>query len=405
MKPLVRHKKEPALRHGKIALLGVALVTTALAQSPVLSKARLTGPREVVFNTTNQCELNDIPDAPTRAFRDASGTVHLISASSVLYQNLGPTLDSVTHSCQRDHSSKGDPNPADFNDQTWLDSFYSIQGTNRVVALGHMEYHGWAHHGECHDGVGSVSCWYNAETYLFSDDGGYRFKTYQAPDNFVLGVPYQYIVDQGPEGYSIDSNVIKSGDWYYAVASGWDWPPSCYGTNKCLVHGGNAPIRTSDITDPSSWRAWNGHNFGNAFVDPYLGPVSHPREHILTPIPNLAYANGISYHPASGLFIATLIDPFNAYYGPLGVYLTTSPDMVNWTQPVLLATIAEFQSKDPKPPSRWFYGYASLLDPQSTDPNFATIGDEPYLYFVRSDNGNCCYVRVLFRQQIKLTWK
>ena len=401
MNPLVWCLKTSLL----IALVAALFVTAGAGQqSPILSSAELTGSRQVVFDTKNQCELNDIPDAPTRAFRDASGTVHVVSASSVLYQNLGPTLDSVKHSCKRDYSSHGDPNPADFNDQTWLDSFYNIDGTN-VVALGHMEYHGWAHPGECHDGVGSVSCWYNAHTYLFSEDGGYRFKSFQAPGNYVLGVPYRYIVDQGPEGYSIDTNVIKAGDWYYAVASGWDWPPSCYGTNKCLVHGGDAPIRTSDITDPSSWRAWNGHDFGNTFVDPYLGTVAHPGEHIFTPITNLAYANGISYHPASGLFIATLIDPFNDYYGPLGVYLTTSPDMVNWTQPILLATIAELQSKDPKPASRWFYGYASLLDPQSTDPNFATITDTPYLYVVRSDNDNCCYVRVLFRQKIKLTWK
>jgi hypothetical protein len=69
MKPLVHQGKKSIL----FALLAIALATAAAAQSPILTKAQLTGSREVVFDTTNQCELADIPDAPTRAFRDATG--------------------------------------------------------------------------------------------------------------------------------------------------------------------------------------------------------------------------------------------------------------------------------------------------------------------------------------------
>jgi hypothetical protein len=35
-----------------------------------------------------------------RAFRDDTGTIHFISANSITYQSLGPTLTSLVHSCE-----------------------------------------------------------------------------------------------------------------------------------------------------------------------------------------------------------------------------------------------------------------------------------------------------------------
>jgi hypothetical protein len=126
--------------------------------------AVLEGSRVSVFDTsTESCELIDIPDAPARAFRDYLGTVHLVSSHYVLRASLGPTLDSVRHSCEVAYRSKHDPNPAHFDDATWLDSFYSVDGRT-VVALGHMEYHGWEHPGMCSTRNYTAACWYNADT-------------------------------------------------------------------------------------------------------------------------------------------------------------------------------------------------------------------------------------------------
>lgn len=383
-------------------LVVVGASTTSAQQNIGISKVELTGSRAVVFNTKNQCELIDIPDAPARAFRDSMGTIHLVSSHYIMRQSLGPTLESVKHNCDVAYNSRHDPNPAHFDDNTWLDSFYSIDGKN-IVALGHMEYHGWEHPGECSEqGSYSASCWYNVDTYNLSTDGGYHFGSFQPPANYMVGLPFPYIVNSGPEGYSVDTNVIKVGDWYYAFASGWSWPNGCYAHSGCFVPGGASPIRTSDITDPTAWRGWNGMNFGVTFVDPYLGQVANPLQHIFTPIANVLYVNAINFHPASNRFVATLIDPFNQAYGPLGIYLSTSSDLLHWTQPVLVVTVAQLLAKEP--PGNWSYAYASLLDPDSTDPNFSTIGDTPYLYYVRSDENDCCYVRVLFRQKIKISW-
>jgi len=394
-------------------LCGLALIAVSAAQSapeadgqaastiPTITGA-LEGSRIAVFKTPqDSCIQNDIPDAMARAFRDYTGRVHFVSASSDMFESLGPTLDSLQHSCQPAYRSANDPNPADFNDQVWLDSFYTFDGKT-IAALSHTEYHGWAHPGECHS-QNYGECEYDSDTYHLSKDGGYHFESFKAPKNFLAGVPYKYEIDRGPMGYSVDTNIVEFGGWYYAVATDWTWPPNCsgdQGPHRCLVPTGGAPIRTSDVFDPSSWRGWNGTDFSLSFVDPYLAPVSHPEEHVYTPVPYMGFVNAINVYQSANLVVATLWDYWDNELGPPGLYLTTSTDLVNWTKPRLVVTLAELSANDPK--GSWLYAYFSLLDPTTPDLNFSIIGDNPYLYYVRLDNNNA-YHRVLFRQRVKLT--
>jgi len=388
---------------GLLAFASLFANPWADAQPSGISGITFVGPRAVVFDTAkDSCRLIDIPDAPARAFVDYLGVVHVVSSGSVLWQNLGPTLETVTHSCDVAYYSHHDPNPADFDDNTWLDSFYSIDG-QQIVALGHMEYHGWSHPGECAvQGQYDAACWYNADTFHVSNDGGYHFHSFQPPANYILSLPYPYVVNDGPEGYSIDTNILKVGDSYYAMVTDWPWPTNCGGTSNCFVPWGGAPIRASNILDPTSWRGWDGQGFNVTFADPYLGPILDPMDHVYTPVPYMNYVNAINYSATSNLFVATLFDPFNAFYGPPGLYLSTSPDLVNWSQPVLGVTVEQLQLQEP--PGNWSYAYFSLLDPNSADANFGTITDTPDLHYVRLDDNHGPYVRVLFRQKIKLTW-
>ncbi len=376
----------------------------AASTTPTI-KGVLEGARIAVFKTPqDSCTQNDIPDAMARAFRDYTGTIHFVSASSDMFQSLGPSLDSLQHSCQTAFRSKNDPDPADFNDQAWLDSFYTLDGKT-IAALSHTEFHGWAIPGGCHAQGNNqyTECEYDSDTYHLSKDGGYHFESFKAPNNFLAGVPYKYAVDRGPMGYSVDTNVVEFGGWYYAVATDWSWPPNCSGQtgpHLCRVPSGGAPIRTSDVFDPSSWRGWNGTDFSVSFVNPYLGPVSHPKEHIYTPVPYMGFVNAINVYQSGNLVVATLWDYWDNELGPPGLYLTTSTDLVNWTKPRLLVTLKEISANDPK--GSWLYAYFSLIDPDSPDLNFSIIGDHPYLYYVRLNNNNV-YDRVLFRQKVKLT--
>lgn len=398
-----------------IPVLGsLALVSLAGAQSGSVEdqtettptiKATLDGRRSVVFETPKEsCDPNDGPDAMARAFRDYAGTVHLISASTDLFQSRGPTLETVKHECgDAAFLSVNDTNPADFNDQVWIDSFYTADGKN-IAALGHTEYHGWAIPGECNvQGVAQyVDCEYDSDTYHFSTDGGYHFETPKVPQNFFVGVPYRYEIDNGPMGYSVDTNIIRYRGWYYAVATAWSWPPNCSGTkgpDRCLTSGG-APIRTKDVFDPASWRGWNGVDFGLTFVDPYSGPVSHPLEHVYTPVPYMGFVNGINVYETSHVVVATLWDYWDNELGPPGLYFTTSTDLIHWTKPSLVVKLSDLLAEDPK--GSWLYAYFSLIDPDAPDMSFSRIGDHPYLFYVRLDNNNSSN-RVLFRRRLTLT--
>ncbi|HEV8014298.1 MAG TPA: hypothetical protein VGP48_02135 [Stellaceae bacterium] len=364
--------------------------------------AVLDGDRTAVFAAPeDSCSPNDVPDAMARAFRDDKGTVHFISASSTTYQSTGPTLDRLQHNCQAAFNSANDPNPADYNDQIWLDSFYTLDGKT-IAALSHTEYHGWSHPGECHNSQNLSACEYDSDTYHLSTDGGYHFRSFAAPGNYVAGFPYRYKIDHGPMGYSVDSNVVAYGGWYYAIVTDYSWPPNCSGQTgpqRCLVPLGGAPMRTADVFDPSSWRGWNGSDFALSFVDPYLSPVSHPEQHVYTPVPYMQFVNGLNVDQSANLAVATLWDYWDNELGPPGMYLTTSEDMVNWTKPRLVVTLKQILANDPQ--GSWLYAYFSLIDPKAPDPSFSVIGDHPYLYYVRLDNNSSR--RVLFRQRLSLT--
>jgi hypothetical protein len=365
-------------------------------------KGVLDGSRTAVFESPAQsCKPSDIPDAMARAFRDSTGTVHLVAASSELFQNLGPDLDSVQHSCDVGHYSANDPNPADFNDQSWIDSFYTIDG-NTIAGLTHMEYHGWAHKGECTFKNGYNGCEYDSDTYHESKDGGYHFNSFKAPANFLAGVPYKYVKDGGPSGYSVDSNIIELNGWYYAMVTSWQWPPNCSGQkgpHHCLTPDGGGPIRTNNVFDASSWRGWSGTDFSVSFVDPYPGPVQRPQEHVYAPVPYIDVVTGINIFQSSNLVVAVLWNPWSNEYGTKGFYLSTSTDLVNWTKPTLVITLDKFLEQEP--PGSWSYAYFSLIDPAAPDMSFSIIGDHPELYYVRFDNNSSD--RVLFRQGIQLT--
>jgi hypothetical protein len=270
-----------------------------------------------------------------------------------------------------------------------------------------MEYHGWEHPGMCASKTDTVSCWYNVEQLLTSSDGGYHFASAKPPANYLLSLPYKYQPNKGPEGSSIDNNILKVGPWYYASTSSWPWPPGCTmdkeaGKQQCLVPDGSCPMRTANILDPSSWRAWDGKDFTVSFADPYKAPVADPPAHVCVPVPYLDYANAINIYEPAHLFVATLWNQGSGGFGPEGIYFSTSADYVHWSKPMLALTKNQMLRREPL--GNWSYAYFSLIDPNASDLSFTTITDHPYLYYVRSDEDHGPYQRVLFRQRVKLDW-
>jgi hypothetical protein len=344
-----------------------------------LKPVRFTGAQETVFDwSRDACEPRDIPDEPAHAFRDDRGEVHLIASHYVSRANTGPTLDRVRHRCPVIMRSSYDRSPSKYAYKEWMFSPYTVDGRT-VYALVHDEFHGDEVPGECPSG-NFFKCWYNAITLARSTDRGATFDHARPPPgHLVAEVPYRYVPDAGQVGLFQPSNIVKKGDYYYALVSA---PSPRYGLQK----PGDCLIRTNRLADPASWRAWNGDDFSVQFVDPYR-VRANPADHVCEPVsPNEigGMTGSLTYNSYFGKYLlvsnSTAYDPAKRR-NVSGFYYSLSDDLISWRPRKLIKEVVLLQTYkcgDPDPVL-----YASVLDPESTSPNFETTGRRPYLYFTR----------------------
>jgi hypothetical protein len=100
-----------------------------------------------------------------------------------------------------------------------------------------------------------------------STDGG---ATYQdaspAPDHMIATMPYTFDDEGLATGLWQTSNLVDKGDGYrYVLVNVSTYPDSGgeIGLRWICV------MRTDDVSDPKSWRHWDGQEFDGVFVDPY----------------------------------------------------------------------------------------------------------------------------------------
>lgn len=234
---------------------------------------RIVGEEEVVFDwTTDRCADHNISDLPLRAFRDTDGRVQAILSSDSNYRMLGPDLNNLTVDCNPIMVSKHNPDPSLHIDAEWVAATYTEDGQT-IYSLVHNEYQGHTHPGQCPQND-YFPCWDNSITLAVSTDAG---KTYgealQPPSHLVARFPYAYEPGAGPEGFRGPSNIIKGkDDYYYSFFN-----VSEYRTQEQWV----CLMRTDDLSQPGSWRFWNGTAFEGQFADPYTGDISNPQNHPL----------------------------------------------------------------------------------------------------------------------------
>lgn len=370
------------------------------AQSTPNVAAVFIGPEEVVadYDTpAQQCDPTDTPDEPARAFRDDRNVVHLVASISNSRAMIGRTLDTVAKDCHVIHASPEDTNPQDFSDNHWPMSFYTSDGRN-IAALVHSEYDGFMIVDACSTrslNASYANCWWNTITYAVSTDGGANFREPPPPDNLVAAPPYPYNRNnlQGPDGYNGPTNIVKWGDYYYALINDWPYRDQQYG--PCL-------IRTANIFDPHTWRAWDGKDFTIQFANPYVDQNIDPAKHVCPPV-FAGSAQGLLRDKATGLFITEDYDPGSSYGPTPGVYVWVSADLVHWSRAYGVGHMPGSESYFPATQGRYTYGYFDILDPSSSDRSFSTSTATPYMYYVRFDGNNPPYARTLLRRQIRLT--
>ena len=351
----------------------------------------ITAPPEPALIHPQKCDPADIPDAPARAIRTATGQVLLFAASEDNRVNTGPDLLHLTHPCPVILRGAQNDDPAAFDDHAWITTPWSPDGRT-IHAVIHNEFHGHTRPALCPSRT-YMLCWSNALTAATSTNSGQTFTRIPTPA-LIAALPYRY--DQlgpGHHGYFNPSNIVTLDTYEYMFA---------FATKAGAQREGNCLLRTGNLADPTAWRAWSGTSFDTAFIDPYTTPTPTPERHVCAPVDpeKLRWPlTSLVRHAPTGRFIALMQNT-----GPNGaIYAATSPDLLTWSPPtpVMPATgLPSYACGQPPP-----LAYPSLLDPLSPDRNFETIGDTPHLFATRFDLTDChpTMTRTLLRWPIRIT--
>jgi hypothetical protein len=361
---------------------------------PVL---KVIGDEETVFDWGNdRCADHQIPDLAMRAFRGGDGQVQAISSSDNNYRLLGPDLNHLTIDCSKIMASHHNPDPAMFTDAEWIAATYTEDGQT-IYALIHNEYQGHQHPGQCPQND-YFSCWDNSITLGISTDGGQSYgPAFEPPAHLIARFPYPYQAGAGPEGFRAPSNIIKGKDGYFYNF----FNVSEYLTQNQWV----CLMRSDDLSQPRSWRFWDGNGFEGQFVDPYGDEIVDPDQHICPPIDQDAIGHAlnesITYNTYLGRYVlvgisADWLDNREVW----GFYYAISNDLVSWSKRKLLMEIA-LPWTVAFPGSDMSYLYPSLLDPESESRNFETSGKTAYLYYTRNNFGHASLDRDLVRVPVE----
>lgn len=362
------------------------------------------GPTQTVFDySTQACNKTpgnwDFPDIFAHAVRNPLNNNQIVFSAGNSPRNYfmyGPDFDHLTRNCVRPVlTDTQDPNPDSFNNLEWITSLYAENGI--IYGLIDNEFHDATNPSICGSNSPSA-CWYNGVTQITSTDGGRTFSPDVSP--VVSAPPLTWnasTMGQTPYGYLTPSNIVKrSNGYYYSV-----FPAH---TGVGVSHAGTCLMRTDNLSDPTSWRAWDGSGFTITMQNPYTNAGQTPCTFLNTPLfgslTENTYLDSFGLGPYMLVGDGKLDNPSTPTYDlTCGFWYALSNDLITWTTPNLIQTetltYCTGGQTYPGPAA-----YASLIDHSSTDPNFQTAGSQPYLYWTYF---NASLDRDLVRHQLTIT--
>jgi len=353
---------------------GLIVKTTVGAETPVMVYRR------------DSCRASgglDLPDVQARAFRRPDGQLVLVSGNApVNYFLTGPDFDRLTRNCNPVLTSGDKPDAASFDNQEWILATW-IEG-NIIHALVHNEYHDPVS-STCRQGVTDPSnpCWWNAITYARSNDGGRTFTQVPAPGHVVAALPTPWNPENplrpgtppAAHGYFTPSNIVPGGDGYFYSMFMSIADPRTSAQGTCVM-------RTNNLADPQSWRAWDGRDYTLSMRSPYPQATGLPP---CTPV-SRATIGGLHGSLTWNTYLNRFVLTGNyATNEACGSWISHSADLIHWSNPQLV-----LEGTLPYPPCNkpeGAYIYPSLIDHASTSANFETTGRQPHLYYVRWNQG------------------
>ena len=153
-------------------------------------------------------------------------------------------------------------------------------------------------------------------------------------------------------------------------------------------------MRTQDLADPRSWRAWDGTGFNARFIDPYRESPEPYNRHVCEPIDREqlgasgAPNRSLTYNTYLGKYVVTgTSSRYDEAQGRAvwGFYFSLSDDLIHWTDlQIIMETHAMYMCGDPDPTA-----YPVLLDPDAPDRNLTITDRQNYLFFMRHRISMC----------------
>lgn len=360
------------------------LSTTAVAQITYPGDVTVTGSPVTVFDySTDNCGGQTSVDGCPQFFRDADDNIQLINMHTTTFRMTGTNFFDLSVDCSAPiFESDSDPDPANFNYKEWLGGTWTDDGET-IYGLVHSEWHGYDFDGECLS-ADIMKCWYNGITLVQSTDTGRTFTHATAPDHLVAAVPYEYDASyQSRQGAFGPSNIVQHPDdgMYYAL---FYTEENVNGTTSYQQTGGTCVMRTDDLSDPSSWRVWDGEDYATECVNPYTDTFEI-EDHLLIPVMGGKQLTSLSYNTYFGQWM--VVGPSRKYdinedRAVQGFYYQLSDDLIHWTGPKLIMEM-NFPDSDHNNDDLDEYGmYPTVIDHNATDRNFMYTGQECQLYYM-----------------------
>jgi len=353
------------------------------------------GAKEVVFRyATDRCEATDTPDGPSRAVRAEDGSLVLFAGNGPrVFVSRGADFGSLRRDCSRPVLESADlRTPESYENQEWIWAVY--RDGSRWHAFISNEFHDTVS-STCLVGDPSPAnpCWYNSATHAVSTDGARTFTKPLAPAHVIAPPPYVWVPPTSStptspifpgkyfEGYQPPLNVFRALDGYY-YASLWNTPSKEEPSNTWPC-----AMRTDNLDDPASWRAWDGSGFNLRLTSPYVagtpGPLCGRLWSPLGDYFNTYLSRYIQVSQGSQLMDGKKV---------CGVFYRLSANLLVWSPPqFIVQTKEEGCDFDPQRPGLLEpvpVMYVSLVDHADPTVNFERPGRMPYLYYVRFNRGD-----------------
>lgn len=366
-----------------LPLLGLGIISSAISFAQIMYPGDVTtGTEEVVFDySADACTSENSMDGSANALRDVDGNIQLYVPNHSQFRITGPDFDNLAPDCANGaiFSSDEDSIQGNHNYKEWMSAPYTTDGKT-MYGLVHNEYHGYDFTGQCgHADV--LKCWYNSITLVSSSDTGKTYSHTAAPSHLVASIPYQYDKDHGyRQGAFNPTNIIKhrTNGYYYAF-----FHTEAIGQQE----DGTVVMRTNDLTDPASWRIYNGTDFSTESINPYTETGFDTTQHIFHTIAGHKMIGGVYY----STYFEKYIMIFHSGYesgGTMreGICYALSDDLITWGAKKLMFLLNPIVNSSTNASGVDYGGYPSLIDHNDTTRNFEEIGQTAYVYYTKWNN-------------------